>query len=67
MLEEALEGLGPESGDGHVRDLAGRVRGLLSEGRGEGVGIAGRAVDKEGERVRSGEGGKPVEEAEKAL
>lgn len=31
MLEEALEGLGKESGDKHVEDLARRVRGLVTK------------------------------------
>lgn len=84
MLEDALGGLGEGSGDGHVEDLAGRVRALLNEGTGsnlgerevEGNGVIGRddrdgdvadiAVDKEIERIRSGEGGKADEEAEKA-
>lgn len=30
MLEVALEGLGKESGDNHVKDLAGRVRALAA-------------------------------------
>lgn len=63
MLEEALEELGPESGDGHVEDLAGRVRALVEGGER----VSGRAVEKEVERVRSGDGGKGVEEAEKIV
>ena len=73
MLEQALEELAPENGDGHVRDLAVRVRGLMGGGeeigeRGDArSGIAGEGVEKEVERVRSGEGGKSVEEVEKTV
>lgn len=67
MLEEALDGLAPESGDGHVWELARRVRGMMGEGKGvsalEGGQLAGNAV----ERVRSGDGGKPVEETKKPI
>lgn len=33
MLEEALERFGEGSGDGHISDLAGRVRALMGEGK----------------------------------
>lgn len=70
MLAEALEGLAPESGDGHVGDLVGRVRGLMGEGKGvSALGrdkLAGNAVENEVGRVRSGDGGKPDEETEKS-
>ena len=71
MLEEALGDLAPESGDGDVRDLAVRVRRIMGESSGEvggssnGEEFAGEAVGKEMERVKSGESGQPVEEAEK--
>jgi len=73
MLEEALEGLGKGSKDSHVRSLAGRVRALMGKGDGKdaslgrGEDVAGVAVEKEIGRVRSGEGGKADEEAEKTI
>jgi len=73
MLEEALEDLASESGDEHVKDLANRVRKSVGEGKqsaeAENYGneLAGEAVEREIERVRGGEGGQPVEEAEKAM
>lgn len=83
MLEESLDGLSEDSGDGYVKDLAVRVRALIAMGKVKkksadagrdaaqrGKESSGRlayaAVERELERVRSGEGGKPVEEAEKA-
>lgn len=60
MLEEALKELGTGAGDEHVEDLAGRVRGLLG-GSGDDEG----GVEREVERVRSGEGKGAVEETEK--
>ena len=83
MLEESLDGLSEDSGDGYVKDLAVRVRALIATGKVKkksadagrdaaqrGKESSGRlayaAVERELERVRSGEGGKPVEEAEKA-
>ena len=71
MLEEALEGLAPESGDGHVKDLALRVRRLLKDGDEQGgVDDAGVGPVEDGngkgvERVKSGQGGEPLEEVEK--
>lgn len=68
MLEEALEGLAPESGDGHVRELAEMVRGLMEGGKegivGERKEFGAHAVENEKGRVRSGEGGQAVEETE---
>jgi len=69
MLEEALEELVPESGDGHVRDLVKRVRGLMGERKGDdGLGggqLAEYAIENQVARVRSGDGVKPLEEIEK--
>jgi len=68
MLEEALDGLAPESGDGHVSDLARRVRVLMGEGEGKGGDqLVERAVESEVERTRRGEGGQPVEETERVI
>lgn len=73
MLEEALEGLGEGSGDGHVEDLARRVRVMMGDGVDEdGVGVGRRDVAKadvemEIGRVGSGEGGRANDEAEKAV
>lgn len=49
-LEGALEGLSEESGDGHVRDLAERVRRIAGASTGQGAG-----VQVEGEKVLSHE------------
>ena len=49
MLESALEGLGKESGDEHIKDLADRVRSLQArQGQGiDGATVAGGAVESE--------------------
>ena len=47
MLEEALDALGQESGDGHVEDLARRVRNL-PEGVEKVDGVSNSCVPKEG-------------------
>lgn len=76
MLEDALRDLGEGSGDGHVGDLAERVRSLLMEGGdGEGVrsgdgedrrsGVDMQAVENEVGRVRNGGGPQADEETEK--
>ncbi|CAD6576800.1 MAG: hypothetical protein ASARMPREDX12_008012 [Alectoria sarmentosa] len=77
MLEDALRDLGDASGDEHVADLAGRVRSLMKDGNVKGTrardrraneepkGVNMQAVEKEAERVRSGEGGQAGEETEK--
>ena len=81
MLEESLASLGGESGDSHIKDLATRVKLLLAgnanpttggdtgsmdeEMKISEAGIAYAAAERELERVRIGEGGKPDEEAEK--
>ena len=83
MLEESLVSLGRESGDSHIKDLATRVKLLLAEnanattgddtGPVDGgmkiseAGLAYAAAERELERVRIGEGGKPDEEAEKVI
>ena len=83
MLEESLASLGAESGDSHIKDLAKRVKQLLAEnayantGNNTGpmdgelkiseAGLAYAAAERELERVRSGEAGKPDEEAEKVV
>lgn len=83
MLEESLARLGGESGDSHINDLATRVKLLLAEsanattgddtGPMDGelniseAGLAYAAAERELERVRIGEGGKPDEEAEKLV
>ena len=69
MLEGALRDLGEGSGDGHVGDLARRVRSLVEGGDGDGDGrrseVDMQAVENEVGRVRSGEGGQADEETEK--
>ena len=83
MLEESLASLGGESGDSHIKDLANRVKLLLAENAnattgndtspmdGEmkisEAGLAYAAAERELERVKIGEGGKPDEEAEKVV
>lgn len=63
MLEEALEGLGLESDDEHVRDLARRVKGLVKEAKGN------RAVDgavgNQVENMGNEKCGEAIEETEK--
>lgn len=64
-LEEALEGLGEgsESGDAHVRDLAGRVRGIMErEGKGKGEVKGEEVLEHE---VEKGGSGDRLEEVEK--
>ncbi len=74
MLEESLMDLGEGSWDGHVRDLAGRVRSLMSGINGKGVrsdkekeadSVMKLAVKIEVERARSGEDAHAGEETEK--
>ena len=74
MLEESLMDLGEGSGDGHVRDLADRVRSLMRDVNGNGVRSDKEkdadsdmklAVKIEVERVRSGEDAQAGEETEK--
>lgn len=75
MLEDSLLGLGEESGDEHVRDLAERVRLLKTGGKGKGVRSGKRSgsykevniqsVENEVERMRSNRGEQADEETEK--
>ena len=83
MLEKSLASLGEESADSHIKDLATRVKLLLAEnanatdGNDTGpmdgetkiseAGLAYAAAERELERVRIGEAGKPDEEAEKLV
>ena len=83
MLEDSLASLGEESGDSHIKDLATRVKLLLVENANAATGndtvpmdgemkiseagLAYAAAERELERVRIGEGGKPDEEAEKVV
>ena len=75
MLEEALEGLGNESGDKHVEDLAKRVRTLGGKSNDEGSIVAddtneemaAKAVESEERRVTSGVASQEQEETEKTL
>ena len=76
MLEEALEGLGKESEDEHVEDLARRVRALgakgsmghvFSGGGGSNEKMADEAIEKEMTRVTSGATSHNQEETEKIL
>lgn len=52
-LEEALDGLGEGSGDGHVKDLADRLRAIAAGAKGKaavgvGVGVGGGELEKVG-------------------
>ena len=76
MLEEALEGLGKESGDKHVEDLARRAKALgakkseddVSGGMGNSdENVAEKAVESEMKRVTSGTASHEQEETEKIL
>lgn len=83
MLEESLASLEGESADSHIKDLATRVKPLLAgnanattgnetspmdgELKISEAGLAYAAAERELERVRTGEGGKPDEEAEKVV
>ena len=66
MLESALEGLGKESGDEHIKDLADRVRSLQARaGQGiDGATVAGEAV--ESESVKTVGGGRESQEMHEA-
>ena len=76
MLEDALAEIGEGGEDEHVRDLAERVRSLITDGDGKGFPdrygkddsseVKVQAVDKEIKRIRTGEGGQADEETEKA-
>lgn len=61
MLEEELRGLCPQSGDGHVRDLAARVRQMEQE-RVEGR----RPPDMGASRIKKAQGQDRQEELERA-
>ena len=53
-MEEALDGLSPDSGDDHVKDLATRVRNLEKEASGvEDRAVNGIAVANEPKKVGS--------------
>ena len=64
MLEQALMELGKGSGDGHVQDLADRVRRIRSIQSGQKSAVTEGAVEAEIERVESGTTGQPQEEVE---
>lgn len=64
MLEQALQQLGEGSGDGHVQDLADRVRRIQSSKPGQASAVTENAVEAEVERVQSGNTGQPQEEVE---
>lgn len=64
MLEQALKELGEGSGDGHVQDLADRVRRIQSSKPGQISAVTENAVGAEVERVQSGNAGQPQEEVE---
>lgn len=64
MLEQALKELGEASGDGHVQDLADRVRRIQSSKPGQASAVTQNAVEWEIERVQSGNTGQPQEEVE---
>jgi cation transport protein ChaC len=61
MLDEALLGLSPDSGDKHIHDLAARVRRIETDP----ACAKGRAVEQELQKVASGQSGDPQEETEK--
>jgi len=73
MLEQSLDQLSKESGDAHVRDLAGRVRALEDsrsqkrpgEERNTGTLFAEKAVETELKRTLSGESKDEQEEVER--
>jgi cation transport protein ChaC len=66
MLEEALRGLGGESGDEHVKDLTDRVRVLENEeNRFSGEKVRRDAVSNKAERVESNGAAGEQEEVEK--
>jgi cation transport regulator ChaC len=52
-LEKALDSLSPESGDGHVKDLANRVRKIEQQAHIDANEAVGKAVDHELKRVGS--------------
>ena len=64
MLEQALKGLGKESGDEHVQDLADRVRMIQARTPKEKVSITENAVVAEAQRTGSGRDGGHQEEVE---
>ena len=64
MLEQALHHLGEGSGDGHVRDLADRVRKIRSSKAPEIPAVTENAVGAEVERIQSGNSGGTHEELE---
>jgi len=52
-LEIALDNLSPESGDGHITDLADRIRRIEQAAHGDGQQVAGEAVEHELKKVGS--------------
>ncbi|MCJ1389317.1 hypothetical protein MMC18_002173 [Xylographa bjoerkii] len=64
MLEQALTGLGRESGDEHVQDLADRIRKMQASTSKEKVNVTENAVGAEAKRVRSGQDSGHHEEVE---
>lgn len=64
MLEQALKDLGNASGDGHVQDLADRVRRIQSPQAGQALTLTDNAVEAEIEKVKSGNTDQTQEEVE---
>jgi cation transport protein ChaC len=52
-LETALDGLSPESGDGHIKDLSDRVRKIMKDANKDGCQAVGKAVTRELKKVGS--------------
>ena len=64
MLEQALHDLGAGSGDGHVQDLAARLRKIQSSAPSEMPTVTENAVGAEIGRIQSGNSGGTHEELE---
>jgi cation transport protein ChaC len=52
-LETALDGLSPESGDGHIKDLSDRVRKIMKNANKDGCQVVDKTVTRELKKVGS--------------